>query len=167
MKDFLKILVIILLSIVIFHQYHMEGKNYVPVQIVNDITPQDNPIVRKLESEGIKSSETLVNAIHFASEQNDVSPDLIIAVTKTESNYNEKAVSNMGYHGLMQIPQKVYYTDANILIGTRILREKINYAKGDMTKALLLYKGYPLDSARGMQQVRKVYNIYHRVRLVT
>ena len=86
-----------------------------------------------------------------------------------QSNFNDKAQSccNGGkYKGLMQIPYAVYYSDANILIGTRILREKLNSAGGDMTKAILMYKGYPLDSPRGHEQVRKVFALYHKIRRI-
>lgn len=168
MIRFLKVLVIVFLSVVVLNQYNNESKVFVPVAVPEfKETLQDNPITKKLNAVGVQSSEKLVSAISFASEQNRVSPDLIIALTKTESTFNPKVCSKLGYCGLMQIPHKVFYSDANILIGTRILREKIEEADGDMTKALLLYKGYPLDSQRGHQQVRKVFSLYYKLKAIT
>lgn len=161
-------LVITFLIIVIGNQYRLSTKKFVPVSIAM-YQETENPIRKKLQSIGVKGSDKLVNAIGFASQQNNISPDLIIALTWTESNFNAKALSccNGGkYKGLMQIPHAVFYTDANILIGTRILREKINYAKGDMIKAILMYKGYPLDSSRGHEQVRKVFVLYRKLKTV-
>lgn len=160
--------VIACLIVVIGNQYRLETKLFVPVSIAM-YQEVENPIRKKLHSIGIKGNDKLINAIEFASEQNNISTDLIIALTWTESNFNAKALSfgNGGkYKGLMQIPHAVFYTDANILIGTRILREKLNYANGDMTKAILMYKGYPLDSPRGYQQVQKVFVLYRKLKTV-
>ena len=66
----------------------------------------------------------------------------------------------------MQIPFAVYYADANMLIGAHIFNEKMVQAKGDVVKALCLYKGYPLGSERGIQQARKVLALYHRLKEV-
>lgn len=161
-------LVVACLILVIGNQYRLETKIFVPVAI-SMYQEDENPIRKKLQAIGVRGSDKLVNAIGFASEQNNISPDLIIALTWTESNFNDRALSfgNGGkYKGLMQIPHAVFYTDANILIGTRILREKLNYAHGDMTKAILMYKGYPLDSSRGHEQVRKVFVLYRKLKNV-
>lgn len=84
----------------------------------------------------------------------------------TESSGNTKAVSRSGYKGLMQIPFGVYHADANVLIGAHIFKEKMKIANGDIIKALLLYKGYPLDSTRGIMQARKVIALRDRLRKV-
>lgn len=168
MKNFMEILVIMVLSIIIFIQYQNESKSLVPITISNVTnTEKDNPVSRKLNSIGVPSNPRLVSAICFASQQYNISEDLIISITWTESNFKERAVSCKGYNGLMQIPHKVFQEDANVLIGTKILREKMKIANGDMTKAILLYKGYPLDSARGHQQVKKVFSLYHKLKTIT
>lgn len=167
LKRIIEVILVMALTVAIADQYRQETKNFVPVSV----NQQDeiNPIRKKLEYMGIRCNDELVDAITFASEQNDISPDLIIALTWTESNFKNHALSfgNGGkYKGLMQIPHNVFYSDANILIGTRILREKMDFAKGDVTKAILLYKGYPLDSPRGHEQVRKVFVLYHKLKTV-
>lgn len=150
---------------VIFNQYRLESMVIVPVS-VDEIQTTENIIKKKLMFMGVNGTNEMVNAISFASAQNNISPDLIIALTWTESGFKTYAKSSLGYKGLMQIPHSVYYNDANILIGTRILREKLNYAQGDMKKALLMYKGYPLDSARGHEQVEKVFALYYKIRRI-
>ena len=164
-KKFTQSLIILCLVATIFYQYHTEAKSFVPVSITASIATE-SPIKRKLNHIGVSSNPKLINAIGFASEQNNISVDLIIALTWTESQFKQNAVSSAGYKGLMQIPHAVYQSDANILIGTRILREKIDYAKGDMIKALMLYKGYPLDSDRGRDQVKKLFALYHKLKTV-
>lgn len=156
-------IIICLFVIIVINQYRIETMSFVPISLpINTI--EDNPIKRKLESLGVKSTPQLVDAISFASSQYKISSDLIIALIMTESAFKKDATSSLGYKGLMQIPNDVYHKDANIMIGTRILNEKIRIAKNDMDKALLLYKGYPLDSERGKEQIQKVYKIYHKLK---
>lgn len=167
LKNGVQMFIMICLMMTIFNQYRVASTIIVPVTVNDVIT--ENVIKKKLAFIGVKGSDKLVSAIDFASEQNNISHDLIIALTWTESNFNDKAQSccNGGkYKGLMQIPYAVYYSDANILIGTRILREKLNSAGGDMTKAIMMYKGYPLNSPRGYEQVRKVFALYHKIRRI-
>jgi soluble lytic murein transglycosylase-like protein len=145
--------------------YIKETQRYIPVSIQD--TQQINIIQKKLELLNIPYNEKLIMGIDFASKQTEISPDIIIALIYTESTFNKNALSfgNGGkYKGLMQIPHEVFYVDANIIIGARILKEKLRYTKGDMKKAILLYKGYPLDSERGHQQVQKVYVVYHKIK---
>jgi soluble lytic murein transglycosylase-like protein len=84
----------------------------------------------------------------------------------TESTGNLKAISSLGYKGLMQIPHAVYYADANMLIGAHIFNEKMVQAKGDVVKALCLYKGYPIGSERGIQQARKVLALRDKLKRI-
>ena len=122
-----------------------------------------NLTLEKLKVVGVNSKE-LASIIDFAAKKYNHSPELIIALTQTESNFNEKAVSNMGYNGLMQIPVGVP-SDANILIGSRILREKLILAHGDMQKALCLYKGYKIGSKNGIREANKVIVLCRDIKL--
>lgn len=166
-NNIISMTIILFLIVVISYQYKLETNSFIPVSINQN--EEDNPIKRKLDYIGVASNAGLISAICFASEQNDISPELIIALAWTESNFKSGALSfgNGGkYKGIMQIPQAVFYADANILIGTKILKEKLSITNGDMTKALLLYKGYPLDSPRGHEQVRKVFALYQKLKTV-
>lgn len=76
---------------------------------------------------------------------------LIRSIIKVESAFDYKAVSHAGAVGLMQIMPKTAqtlgelraldHTDprANILAGTRLIRQLINYYRGDLRLALAAY----------------------------
>ena len=91
-------------------------------------------------------------------------PDFLVALIFTESNFDVKAVSSKGYYGLMQIPHRISDPDANILIGAQIFVDKLEMAKGDTIRAIILYKGYGDNYAKGKIQAEKVLSLYHRLR---
>lgn len=66
----------------------------------------------------------------------------------------------------MQTPHGVYYADANMIIGAHIFNEKMKQANGDIIKALLLYKGYPIGSERGVMQAKKVLALRDRLKRI-
>jgi soluble lytic murein transglycosylase-like protein len=103
--------------------------------------------------------KAVIDAVDLTNRQTGLSKELLLALIWTESSFNPRAVSSLNYHGLLQIPQKVYYGDANCLIGARILQEKLKLAKGDYHKAIVMYKGYPIDGLRGKYQANKVMRI--------
>ena len=100
----------IILCICIVNIFRIETKMLIPI-----IISTTNSTISKLNSIGVKNNNNLANIIDFAADRYDLSPDFIIALTQTESGFNENAISNKGYKGLMQIPVKVP-SDANILI---------------------------------------------------
>jgi len=63
----------------------------------------------------------------------------------------------------MQIPYPIYDPDTNILIGAKILREKLALTNGNLEQAIILYKGYANDQARGRIQARKVLRLYRQL----
>lgn len=80
-----------------------------------------------------------------------VDPLLTLAVITAESRFDYMATSPSGAKGLMQVipywhkdkisAVEVYNPTANIKAGTKILREYLNAANGDVHKALLMYNG--------------------------
>lgn len=87
--------------------------------------------------------------ISAASEEYGVSPSLIAAIIKTESNWNENAVSSAGAKGLMQISDKtfewiaskdddVFDPATNIKYGCMYLSRLLNIY-GDLDTALAAY----------------------------
>lgn len=81
-----------------------------------------------------------------------VDPDLLAAIITVESSGNPDAVSHAGAVGLMQVmpyhPSRfrtrppashLYDPDNNIAWGGRILREELDWAGGDIYKALMAY----------------------------
>lgn len=119
-------------------------------------------LVQKLEMKLTKigGPTSLASSIKFSSERCDLSPEFVIALMQTESNFKSKAISSKGYKGLMQIPYAVYDPDSNILIGCKIFVEKMRLANGDTIKAICLYKGYEVGTKRGIEQANKVLRLY-------
>lgn len=92
----------------------------------------------------------LSKAVTNASAMTDLSPELIVALMKTESEFNYKAVSSKGYKGLMQTPWATFkWASVDTLHGAEILREKLRYSRGDLKLALALYKGGNNNQAYG------------------
>jgi soluble lytic murein transglycosylase-like protein len=106
----------------------------------------------------------LARSIDIASMDTGVSSHFLIALMHTESNFNQKAVSSRGYKGLMQIPYAVFYPTANSIIGAEIFMEKMQIANDNVVNAIILYKGYPLNSERGHQQAKKVLILYEKLK---
>jgi soluble lytic murein transglycosylase-like protein len=129
-----------------------------------------------------------VRIAYAAGQRIGVDPLLVIAVMAVESRLNPIAESVAGAKGLMQIipkfhPEKlqefggeraIFEPHANIVVGSRILREYIQRT-GDVSNGLRIYSGGPLegensyparvlDEKRRLQQVVSQYR--HAVRAV-
>ena len=153
----LKSTVFMLLLLAMMFVVQEQQKMIIPILIQNH-----NATLAKLQTLGIDSKE-IAHSIDLASQQSGISQNFLIALMYTESTGNPKAVSNLNYKGLMQIPWPVYYTDANMIIGAHIFNEKMRIANRNVEKALCLYKGYPIGSTRGLQQARKVLKLYDKL----
>jgi len=104
----------------------------------------------------------LSKAVTNASAMTDLSPELIVALMKTESEFNYKAVSNKGYKGLMQTPWATFkWASVDTLHGAEILREKLRYSRGDLKLALALYKGGNNEAARAY--ATETFALYKRL----
>ena len=81
-----------------------------------------------------------------------IDPDLVAAVMTIESGGNPNAVSVAGAVGLMQVmpydpyrfpgrppAAQLYDPEFNVAWGVRILAEEIEWARGDIFKALMAY----------------------------
>ena len=106
----------------------------------------------------------MLDAVGVASKQTGLSETFISALMFTESNFNPKAVSSKNYQGLMQIPHKVHYEDANCIIGSKIFLEKLKITKGDYKKAIILYKGWSISDPEGHRQAQKVMDLAVRLK---
>lgn len=124
------------------------------VKMLTVLTLLDCPPVKQH-----KVSEAIVEA----SDKINVDPTLIAVLMKTESGFDLKAESNKGYKGLMQTPYaSKQWADVDVLIGARILEEKLKLTSGDMELALALYKGGNNPLAK--RQAAQVLTLYKEVR---
>lgn len=163
MRKATTIFLLAIAPLILVHLYVLQHDLITPVRIVE----QKTVTVAQLRSIGVNSNiEKLAVAVELASKQSGLSPELLIALMYTESSGNPKAVSKSGYKGLMQIPFSIFYSDANILIGAHIFNEKLKQTKGNVIKAIVLYKGYPINSSRGIIQAGKVLALYNRLKQI-
>jgi len=98
-------------------------------------------------------------AVTNASAMTGISPELLVALVKTESEFKYKAISKKGYKGLMQTPwATMKWADVDILYGAKILQEKLQFSNNDLKLALALYKGGDNEEAhRYADETLKIY----------
>jgi soluble lytic murein transglycosylase-like protein len=99
-----------------------------------------------------QNTEEFNDIIQEASERFKIPEQLISAVIKQESDFNQTAVSPKGAMGLMQLMpatasllgvEDPFNAEENIFGGTRYLRELINMYGGNLNKALAAYNAGP------------------------
>ena len=157
LKMILTVVSVVALSWTTFLQMTLVRPLNIPLNQVKNTTEL------KLVSLAGESSRHLASSFLLASGATGISTEFLIALTSTESNFNERAVSSKGYKGLMQIPHAVYYPNANILIGATIFTEKMKLAKGNIKKAICLYKGYSYDTEYGRRKAEMVLVLYRKL----
>lgn len=105
--------------------------------------------------------ETLSRAVTNACKvsNREISPALIVSLMDTESGFKKDAVSPRGYRGLMQTPwASAKWPDVDILLGVRIMEEKLRIANHNLPLALALYKGG--DNRLAHRQAGETLRIY-------
>ena len=121
-----------------------------------------------------KTQWQLAEVIQMSAERYDMDPYLILAVIKTESGFNTRAVSNANAQGLMQILPPVgqelaerlripfqpgvtlFDPVANVRLGTYFLSELLRRFNGDLELTLLAYNRGPNDVERALSQAQSV-----------
>ena len=105
--------------------------------------------------------ETLSRAVAGACKVTNrhISPELVVSLMYTESGFRKDVVSSKGYMGLMQTPwASNKWPDIDIMLGVRILEEKLRIAKNNLPLALALYKGG--DNPLAHRQAGETLRIY-------
>ncbi len=106
----------------------------------------------KPEHRDAVAAQTIDRCIREAAQKYDVSPDMIRAVVKAESNFEVDAVSVAGAQGLMQLMpatakelgvENPFDIRQNIDGGTRYLRQMLDLFGGDIRMALSAYNAGP------------------------
>jgi len=105
--------------------------------------------------------ETLSRAVTNACKvvNHRISPALVVSLMDTESGFRKDAMSSEGYMGLMQTPwASTKWPDVDILLGVRILEEKLRRTNNNLPLALALYKGG--DNRLAHRQAGETLRIY-------
>lgn len=132
----------------------------------------DNKQVNKPEVKNNSNYSSTEEIIKKASEKYKIPDELIKAVIKQESNFNEKAVSNKGAMGLMQLMPDTakllnvgnpFDIEENIFGGTKYLRDLIDLYNGNLNKALAAYNAGPSRVNNGIPEIPETKNFISSV----
>ncbi len=115
----------------------------------------------------INKISQITEAVYIAHKCTGIDYKLIIALMKTESNFNENAIgpknrTKIRYKGLMQTPTMSSFNDVDVLHGARILEQKLKIANNDLQLALALYKGG--NNSIAHKQAKNVIEIYNSLK---
>ena len=94
----------------------------------------------------------LLKQVHYFATQQQISPELILAVIEVESAFDRFAVSWVGAQGLMQVmsfwkkeigrpDDNLTQVETNLKYGSAILKHYLNREKGNLANALARYNG--------------------------
>lgn len=109
-------------------------------------------------------SSKLASSFYNIGEDTQLDPFLLCSIAQTESRFRLNARSPKNYKGILQTPfATMKWADVDILIGARILKDKLWIANGDLLKALQLYKGG--NNPEALKEAKDVLRIYDDAKL--
>ena len=143
-------------------QFHGFTGLIVPVQVRPTDAQQVDRVKQSLLKVGAPTEkiDELATAVKGASVTAGVNPILLVALMYTENEtFDYKAVSEKGYKGLMQTPwASMRWADVDILLGAKILQEKLKLSENNLLEALRLYKGG--KNPRATRQAKRTIEVY-------
>lgn len=104
-----------------------------------------------VEKVSIQQATKIARIAYTESSNENVNPHLVLALMKTESSFNETAISNHGAKGLMQVIPRFHKdklkgrsptnSSVSIEVGTKILSDCLNKHSYNVLKGLNCYSG--------------------------
>lgn len=130
-----------------------------------------------LENNETANKKVIDASITKASKKYGVSEELIRAVIKVESDFDQYGVSKVGAMGLMQLMpktalelgvEKPFDIEENIEGGTKYLKMMLNKYDGDLDKTLSAYNAGPdrVDEANGIPNIEETQNYVKMIRKI-
>jgi len=142
------------------HDFHQAMPQ--PVQIIHE-DPALTEVRQALRILG--RDESFAHDIVVTARAKQINPLLWCANIERESEFKRTARSNKGYVGLGQTPKAVMrmgYDTADLMLAACIFAEKRRITKGDVAKALQLYKGGNNPAAK--KEADKVFALYDKLK---
>lgn len=121
-------------------------------RVIKESAGQNQKKVSQTGNMKIERDKDYYKVIYEKAIKYDIDPSLVKAIIKTESNWNQRAVSRKGAMGLMQLMPATasemalrdpFNPEENIEGGTRYLRYLLERFNGDLTLALAAYNAGP------------------------
>lgn len=123
---------------------------------------------KRLVGVPVRASKSLLqDEVRRAAEAYDLHPDLLTALVKVESGFNQEAVSPVGARGLSQVmpanakrcglknADHLFDPVYNLRCGALILRQEIDRL-GNLNDALTVYNCGRVDCSEGQKYAKKV-----------
>ena len=121
--------------------------------------------------------DRIANIIYKKSIEYGFNPELILALVKVESDFNQYAISPAGAYGLMQInynvwkdyykidPNKLFDAEYNIDLGLKILKHYYLESGNNMDKALFRYNnGYLYKNKSYVKKVVSTFEKFKKIK---
>jgi len=170
------------------YQYEVDGKiifsDRPPVDLDYNVKKTKSPFVMshhappapKVKTASYRlNPKTIDPYIQTIAKRHNLSPKLVHAIIKTESNYNPKAISKKGAQGLMQImPQTAKMLGLkqplnpkdNIEAGVRYFKKLLDHFHGDLSLALAAYNAGPtnVEKYQGIPPFKETMNYVKKIK---